>query len=133
MARKQFVHLHAHTDYSLLDGACGVEELVSLAVEQNSPAVAVTDHGNLFGAVKFYHHAKNAGINPIIGCEVYVAQGPRHSRTEQNRYNHLVLLCETTEGYRNLSKLVSAGFLEGFYRKPRVDKDLLAQHSQGLI
>ncbi len=130
---KPFVHLHAHTDYSLLDGACGVQDLVALAVEQGSPAVAVTDHGNLFGAVKFYNAAKKAGINPIIGCEVYVAQGSRTNRDEKSRYNHLVLLCENTEGYRNLSKLVSAGFLEGFYRKPRVDKELLAQHSKGLI
>jgi DNA polymerase-3 subunit alpha len=130
---KQFVHLHAHTDYSLLDGACGVEDLVALAVEQGSPAVAVTDHGNLFGAVKFYNAAKQVGINPIIGCEVYVAQGSRTSRDEKSRYNHLVLLCETTEGYRNLSKLVSSGYLEGFYRKPRIDKDILAQHSKGLI
>src|SRR5258708_2332974 len=132
MARKQFVHLHAHTDYSLLDGACGVEELVELAVDQKSPAVAVTDHGNLFGAVKFYNAAKKAGITPVIGCEVYVA-GDRRSRTEQDRYNHLILLCETTEGYRNLSKLVSAGYLEGFCRKPRRDKELLTQYSKGLL
>src|ERR1035438_10795733 len=89
---KQFVHLHAHTDYSLLDGACGVEDLVALAVEQGSPAVAVTDHGNLFGAVKFYNAAKAAGINPIIGCEVYLSQGSRTNRDEKSRYNHLVLL-----------------------------------------
>src|SRR5947209_14394735 len=112
MSNKQFVHLHAHSDYSLLDGACGVPKLVELAIKQNSPAVAITDHGNLFGAVKFYNKAKAAGINPIIGCEVYVASD-RRSRTEQDRYNHLILLCETTEGYRNLSKLVSAGYLEG--------------------
>ena len=130
---KQFVHLHAHTDYSLLDGACSVGDLVALAVEQGSPAVAVTDHGNLFGAVKFYNAGQAAGINPIIGCEVYIAQGSRTNKEEKNRYNHLVLLCETTEGYRNLSKLVSAGFLEGFYRKPRIDKEILAQHSKGLI
>src|SRR5262245_50912856 len=133
MPGKQFVHLHAHSDYSLLDGACGIEDLIQLAVEQHSPAVAVTDHGNLFGAVKFYQQAKKAGVKPIVGCAVYVAQGTRHSRDEKDRYNHLILLCENSEGYRNLSRLVSAGFLEGFYRKPRVDKELLAQHSKGLI
>ncbi len=133
MPRKQFVHLHLHTDYSLLDGACGIEDLVSLAIERKMPAVAVTDHGNLFGAVKFYYQAKKAGLKPIVGCEVYVAQGTRHSRTEQDRYNHLVLLSENAQGYRNLTRLVSSGFLEGFYRKPRIDKELLAKHSKGLI
>jgi DNA polymerase-3 subunit alpha len=133
MSRKQFVHLHAHSDYSLLDGACGIQKLVDLAKEQNSPAVALTDHGNLFGAVKFHSKAKYAGINPVIGCEVYMAQGSRSSRSQQDHYNHLILLCETTEGYRNLSKLVSAGYLEGFYHKPRIDKEILAQHTKGLI
>src|ERR1022692_4320206 len=133
MSRKQFVHLHAHSDYSLLDGACGIQKLVDLAKEQNSPAVALTDHGNLFGAVKFHSKAKYSGINPVIGCEVYMAQGSRSSRSQQDHYNHLILLCETTEGYRNLSKLVSAGYLEGFYHKPRIDKEILAQHSKGLI
>ncbi len=133
MSGKPFVHLHAHSDYSLLDGACGIEDLVQLAIEQKAPAVAVTDHGNLFGAVKFYQKAKQAGLKPIIGCEVYVAQGSRRSRDEKDRYNHLVLLCENAEGYRNLSRLVSLGFLEGFYRKPRIDKELLAQHTKGLI
>ena len=133
MARDQFVHLHLHTDYSLLDGACGVEGLVELAAQQKMPAVAVTDHGNLFAAVKFYNAAAGAGIKPIIGCEVYVAQGSRFSRSEQDRYSHLLLLCETAQGYRNLCKLVTAAHLEGFYYKPRIDKDLLSQHAGGLI
>jgi DNA polymerase-3 subunit alpha len=127
-----FVHLHCHTDYSLLDGACDIDQLMQLAVEQKMPAVAMTDHGNLFGAVKFYNAAKKAGVHPVIGCEMYVARGGHKSRSDGD-YNHLVLLCENQEGYRNLIKLVSTGYLDGFYYKPRVDMDLLAQHSKGLI
>jgi len=132
MAETPFVHLHNHTDYSLLDGACEIDQLMEVCQEQKMPAVGMTDHGNLFGAVHFYNAAKNAGIRPVIGCEVYVA-GNRASRTDTDRYNHLVLLCENQEGYRNLIKLASAAYLEGFYYKPRIDKDLLAQHSKGLI
>ena len=128
-----FVHLHCHTDYSLLDGACEISQLMELAQEQKMPAIAMTDHGNLFGAVEFYNHAKDKGIHPIIGCEVYVAQQGRTNKADTNRYNHLVLLCENQEGYRNLVKLVSTGYLEGFYYKPRIDKDLLSRHSKGLI
>jgi DNA polymerase-3 subunit alpha len=105
---------------------------MDLAVEQKMPAVAMTDHGNLFGAVEFYNKAKEKNVHPVIGCEVYVAQNHK-SRSETDRYNHLVLLCENQEGYRNLIRLVSTGFLDGFYYKPRIDKDLLAQHSKGLI
>ncbi len=133
MPEKPFVHLHCHTDYSLLDGACEIGQLIDMAAEQDMPAVAVTDHGNLFGAVQFYHAARARNIHPVIGCEVYVAQQSHKSRTETDRYNHLVLLCENQEGYRNLIDLVSTGFLEGFYYKPRIDKDLLARHSKGLI
>jgi DNA polymerase-3 subunit alpha len=133
MSDVPFVHLHCHTDYSLLDGACEISQLMSVAAEQKMPAIAMTDHGNLFGAVEFYTAAKDKGILPVMGCEVYVAQQGHRNRTESNRYNHLVLLCETQEGYRNLVKLVSTGFLDGFYYKPRIDKDLLAQHSKGLI
>ena len=97
------------------------------------PAVAMTDHGNLFGAVKFYNAAKAAGVHPVIGCEVYVSQQGHKTRSDTDRYNHLVLLCENQEGYRNLIKLVSTGYLDGFYYKPRIDMDLLAQHSKGLI
>ena len=128
-----FVHLHCHTDYSLLDGACDIDQLMKIAVEQKMPAIAMTDHGNLFGAVKFYNAAKAAGVNPVIGCEVYVSQQGHKTRSDTDRYNHLVLLCENQEGYRNLIKLVSSGYLDGFYYKPRIDLDLLAQHSKGLI
>jgi DNA polymerase-3 subunit alpha len=128
-----FVHLHCHTDYSLLDGACGIDQLMKVVMEQKMPAVAITDHGNLFGAAKFYNAAKTAGVHPVIGCEMYVSQQGHKSRSETDRYNHLVLLCESQEGYRNLIKLVSTGYLDGFYYKPRVDMDLLASHSKGLI
>ncbi len=128
-----FVHLHCHTDYSLLDGACEISQMMKIAAEQKMPAVAMTDHGNLFGAVEFYNAAKENGIHPIIGCEVYVAQQGHKDKSDSNRYNHLVLLCENQEGYRNLIQLVSTGYLEGFYYKPRIDKDLLSRHSKGLI
>ncbi len=133
MADKPFVHLHCHTDYSLLDGACEISQLMDTAAAQKMPAVAMTDHGNLFGAVQFYNTAKAKGIHPIIGCEVYVSQEGRLTRSENDRYNHLVLLCENQEGYRNLIDLVSTAFLEGFYYKPRIDKELLSAHSKGLI
>ncbi|HZL57611.1 MAG TPA: DNA polymerase III subunit alpha [Bryobacteraceae bacterium] len=132
MAETPFVHLHNHTDYSLLDGACEIDQLMQVCQEQKMPAVGMTDHGNLFGAVHFYNAAKEAGIRPVIGCEVYVA-GSHKSRTDTDRYNHLVLLCENQEGYRNLIDLVSTAYLEGFYYKPRIDKDLLAARSKGLI
>ncbi len=128
-----FVHLHCHTDYSLLDGACEISQLMDLVVEQKMPSIAMTDHGNLFGAVEFYNEAKAKGVHPVIGCEVYVSQQGHKTRSDTDRYNHLVLLCENQDGYRNLIKLVSTGFLDGFYYKPRIDKDLLAQHSNGLI
>src|SRR5438874_6114861 len=128
-----FVHLHCHTDYSLLDGACEISQLMQIVAEQKMPAVAMTDHGNTFGAVQFFNAGKAAGVQPIIGCEVYVSQQGHKTRSDTDRYNHLVLLCENQEGYRNLINLVSTGYLEGFYYKPRIDKDLLAQHSKGLI
>ncbi len=106
---------------------------MDLVVHQKMPAVAITDHGNLFGAVEFYNQAKARGVHPVIGCEVYVSQQGRTARSGTGRDNHLVLLCENQEGYRNLLHLVSAGYLEGFYYKPRIDKDLLARHSKGLI
>src|SRR6476469_2242691 len=128
-----WVHLHRHTDYSLLDGACDIDQLMKITVEQKMPAVAMTDHGNLFGAVKFYNAAKANGVHPVIGCEVYLAQQGHKVRSDSDRYNHLVLLCENQEGYRNLIKLVSTSYLEGFYYKPRIDLDLLNEHSKGLI
>ncbi len=133
MPENPFVHLHCHTDYSMLDGACEIGQLMDTVVEQKMPAVAMTDHGNLFGAVQFYNTAKAKGVHPVIGCEVYVSQQGHKTRADTDRYNHLILLCETQEGYRNLINLVSTGYLEGFYYKPRIDKDLLAQHSKGLI
>src|SRR5579871_3495959 len=149
MGRPEFVHLHVHTDYSLLDGACETSELLDEASRQKMPAVAITDHGNLFAAANFFNEASKRDVKAIIGCEVYVAKGSRHDRGEksvgnaandrddwepgQRGNNHLVLLCENLEGYHNLIKLVSAGFLEGFYYKPRIDYDLLAKHSRGLI
>ncbi|MGA2589980.1 MAG: DNA polymerase III subunit alpha [Bryobacteraceae bacterium] len=133
MPESPFVHLHCHTDYSMLDGACEIGQLMDTVVEQKMPAVAMTDHGNLFGAVQFYNTAKAKGVHPVIGCEVYVSQQGHKTRTDTDRYNHLILLCETQEGYRNLINLVSTAFLDGFYYKPRIDKDLLAQHAKGLI
>jgi DNA polymerase-3 subunit alpha len=128
-----FVHLHCHTDYSLLDGACDIDQLMKLVVEQKMPAVAMTDHGNLFGAVKFHNAARAAGVHPVIGCEMYVSGQGHRTRSDTDRYHHLVLLCENQEGYRNLIKLVSTAYLDGFYYKPRVDLDLLSRHSKGLI
>ena len=130
-----FVHLHLHTEFSLLDGACRVEELLDQAQKLGMPALAVTEHGNMFSAVTFHDHARKKGVKPILGCEVYVAPGDRRTKsgTPGETANHLVLLAETNEGFHNLIKLVSSGYTEGFYYKPRIDKDLLAQHSKGLI
>jgi len=130
-----FVHLHVHTEYSLLDGASRIRKLVSQAKALEMPAVAITDHGVMYGVIDFYKEAKKAGIKPIIGCEVYVAQRTRFDREPRLDESpfHLLLLAENQEGYRNLAKLVSLAFLEGFYYKPRVDKDLLRQYSKGLI
>ena len=131
----EFVHLHLHTEFSLLDGACRVGELLDRAVALKMPAVAVTEHGNLFSAVSFHDAARKRGIKPILGCEVYVAPGARTERagTPGETANHLVLLAETNEGFQNLIKLVSSGYTDGFYYKPRIDKALLAEHARGLI
>ncbi|MEW6252257.1 MAG: DNA polymerase III subunit alpha, partial [Planctomycetota bacterium] len=131
-----FVHLHLHTEYSLLDGACRVRELVQKCRAFGMPAVAVTDHGNLFGAIEFYSAAVAAGVKPIIGCEVYMAPGDRRDRQTripgEGSY-HLLLLAQNLTGYHNLIKLTSRAYLEGFYRKPRIDKELLREFSAGLI
>jgi DNA polymerase-3 subunit alpha len=130
----EFVHLHLHTEFSLLDGACRIDELLDEAVKLKMPALAVTEHGNMFSSVVFHDHARERGLKPILGCEVYVAQGSRFEKSgPQTETNHLVLLAETNEGYSNLIKLVSAGYTEGFYYRPRIDKDLLAKHAKGLI
>jgi len=129
-----FVHLHNHSDYSLLDGASKIESMVETAASMGMSALALTDHGNLFGAIQFYSAAQKHGIKPIIGCEVYVAKEDRLKKTGGgDQSNHLVLLAENLKGYQNLSKLVSLGYLEGFYYKPRIDKSLLSQYSEGLI
>ncbi|MEG1538140.1 MAG: DNA polymerase III subunit alpha, partial [Clostridiales bacterium] len=129
-----FVHLHNHTEYSLLDGAAKIDNLVTRAAEYGMPACAITDHGVMYGAIDFYTKAKKAGIKPIIGCEVYVCNDrlERAGRKGDNAC-HLVLLAETNEGYRNLCRIVSIGSLEGFYYKPRVDKEILRRYHQGLI
>lgn len=137
MAFSQFVHLHTHSQYSLLDGACRLDDVIALAKHYRMPALAITDHGNLFGAVEFYKAAKKAGIKPIIGCEAYVAGGSRHDKKPSTVYPdggfHLILLAKNLTGYHNLMKLSSAAYLEGFYHRPRMDKELLRQHSEGLI
>jgi DNA polymerase-3 subunit alpha len=133
----QFVHLHLHTDYSLLDGACDVDKLCQRVQELGMPAVAMTDHGNIFGAVHFVNAAHKHGVKPIVGCELYVCKKDDHNieRTppEGDTYNHLLVLAENEEGYRNLVKITSEASLHGFYYKPRVSKRFLAEHSRGLI
>jgi len=130
-----FVHLHLHTEYSLLDGACRIGKLMERVKELGQDAVAITDHGVMYGVIDFYKAAKAAGVKPIIGCEVYVAPRTRFDKVHgiDNENAHLVLLCQNETGYRNLSYLVSKGFLEGFYTRPRIDMELLRQHSEGLI
>jgi len=130
----QFVHLHLHTDFSMLDGACEVSKLVSRVKELNMPAVAMTDHGNIFGAVEFVNAAKDAGVKPIVGCELYICKKEDHGAApEGDTYNHLIVLAENDEGYRNLVKIASEASLNGFYYKPRISKRFLAEHSKGLI
>ena len=131
---KPFVHLHVHTEYSLLDGSAKIKELVLRAKELGMDSIAITDHGAMYGAIEFYKEALAAGIKPIIGCEVYVAPESRLMKDAKNGGNyHLVLLAENDEGYQNLIKLVSYGFIDGFYYKPRIDKELLRKHHKGLI
>ncbi|MDY5326227.1 MAG: DNA polymerase III subunit alpha [Gemmiger sp.] len=132
--KRQFTHLHLHTEYSLLDGACRIDRLFDRIKELGQNTVAITDHGVMYGCVAFYDAAKAAGIKPIIGCEVYVATRTRFDKVNRIDGNHhLILLCKNETGYKNLIKLVSSGFLEGFYSKPRVDRELLEQHHEGLI
>src|SRR5271167_4896338 len=136
-----FVHLHVHTQYSLLDGANKIGPLIEHAKKSGMPAIAMTDHGNMFGAVEFFSKAKAAGIKPIIGCEAYLAPGKRSDRIQTPRSDdfdgggnfHLILLAQNQIGYRNLCKLLTAAYREGLYYKPRIDKEILAEHSQGLI
>ena len=137
MKHADFVHLHVHSEYSLLDGAARLEKLVEKAKELRFPAMAITDHGNLFGAVDFYTACEKAGVKPILGCELYVAPGSRFERSSQDGgyegASHCTVLARTRAGYANLMKLVSKAYLEGYYYKPRVDRELLAQHADGLL
>src|SRR5437867_1050251 len=136
MAARSFVHLHTHTEYSLLDGASRIPALFEQAREFQMPALAVTDHGSMFGALEFYEAGRAAGIKPILGVEAYVAPGSRFDRTpgeSEEKYRHLTLLARSEEGYRNLLRLVTDAHLEGFWHRPRIDKELLAERSKGLI
>ena len=138
MSKKPFVHLHTHTCYSMLDGVCRISDLVNTAIAEGMPAIAMTDHGVMYGAVDFYQTAIERGIKPIIGCELYITPGSRFDRHEDNPQkrhpiHHLVLLAENETGYHNLARLCSLAHIEGFYYKPRIDKELLAAHSDGLI
>ena len=130
----EFTHLHLHTDYSLLDGACDVDKLVNRVADIGQSAVAITDHGNIYGAVHFFDAAKKRGVKPILGCELYICKKDDHRADPQgDDYNHLLVLAESEEGYRNLVRITSEASLHGFYRKPRVSKKYLAEHSEGLI
>ena len=137
MQDPQFVHLHLHTDYSLLDGAIQIKPLSNRIEELRMPACAMTDHGNMFGAISFYNAMKNHGVKPIIGCETYITRGSRKDRAAgapgEKANFHLILLAQNFEGYQNLVRLTSKAYTEGFYYKPRIDKQLLAEHSKGLI
>ncbi|MFC1499101.1 DNA polymerase III subunit alpha [Verrucomicrobiota bacterium] len=136
MKTEPFVHLHLHTAFSLLDGACRINQIMETALENNMPSVAITDHGVLYGAIDFYKAAKDKGIRPVIGCETYIAYGSRFDRKSTGQKvpaNHLVLLATNNTGYYNLIKLVSLAHLEGFYYKPRIDKEILSKHHEGLI
>ena len=130
-----FAHLHTHTCYSLLDGVCRIPDLIARAKELGMTSIAITDHGVMYGAAAFYQEAKKAGINPVIGCEVYVAPRTRWDKVAEmdGKPHHLVLLAETQIGYQNLIKMVSRAWLEGFYYRPRIDMDLLRDHAEGVI
>ena len=133
-----FTHLHVHTEYSLLDGSNKIKEYVERVKELGMDSAAITDHGVMYGVIDFYKAAKAAGINPVIGCEVYVAPGSRFDRetgrgSEDDRYYHLVLLAENNQGYANLMKIVSLGFTDGFYYRPRIDRETLEKYHEGII
>ena len=130
-----FVNLHLHSEYSLLDGACRIKQIAKRAKELGQSAVAITDHGAMYGVIEFYKEALKEGVKPLIGCEMYVAPRTRFDKEFKidGKRNHLVLICKNNEGYRNLIKMVSLSFTEGFYIKPRIDKDLIKQYHNGLI
>ena len=131
----QFVHLHIHSEFSLLDGANRIKDLPVRAKELGMDAMAITDHGVMYGAIDFYKACKKEGVKPIIGCEVYVAPRSRFDKEPgvDNKYNHLILLAKNNQGYKNLSKLVSLGFIDGYYYKPRIDLEILEKYSEGLV
>ncbi len=130
-----FVHLHVHSEFSLLDGANRIKDLPIRAKELGMDSIAITDHGVMFGAIDFYKACRANGVKPIIGCEVYVAPRTRFDKEPNidNKYYHLILLAKNNEGYRNLAKLVSLGFIDGYYYKPRIDKEILEKYHEGLI
>ena len=132
MSDSPFVHLHVHSEYSLLDGACRVESLCRSSADEGAPGIALTDHGVMFGAVEFHDSARKHGLKPIIGCEAYIAPRGRFDRTVRDEA-HITLLAADDEGYKNLTALISKGFLEGYYYKPRIDMELLEKHNRGLI
>src|SRR6201985_2103623 len=130
----EFTHLHLHTDYSLLDGACDVDKLAGHLSKIGQSAAAMTDHGNIFGAVHFFNAMQKKSIKPILGCELYISKNEDHRAPfNDDKYNHLLVLAENEAGYRNLVRLTSEAALHGFYRKPRVSKSFLAKHAEGLI
>ena len=137
MSAGKFVHLHVHSEFSLLDGACRVKALAKMACEFGMPALALTDHGNMFGAVQFYSTMLENDIKPILGCEFYVAPRGRKDRTSTGRIKdaayHLTVLAANDTGYQNIIKLTSMAYLEGFYYRPRIDKQILDEHKEGLI
>ena len=131
-----FTHLHVHTEYSLLDGSSKIGELAARAKELGMDSMAITDHGVMYGVIDFYRAARAAGVKPIIGCEVYVSPGSRFDRETvhgEDRYYHLVLLAENNTGYQNLMKIVSKGFVDGFYYKPRIDEEVMREYHEGII
>ena len=132
---KSFVHLHVHSEYSLLDGACRIKDVVKKAKELGQTSLAITDHGVMYGCVEFYKACRNEGIKPIIGCEAYLAPTSRHDKDKSadGKYTHIVLLCKNEIGYKNLIKMVSLSFTEGFYAKPRIDMELLEKYHEGII
>ena len=135
MAGKSFVHLHLHTEFSMLDGAARIAEVVATAAADGQPAVGITDHGNMYGVLDFYKAARAADLTPVIGTEAYMVTSSRHDRPRRDEHDiyHLTLLAESTHGYRNLIKVSSLAYLDGFYQKPRVDFELLEQHHEGLV
>ncbi len=130
---RDFCHLHVHTEFSLLDGLCKIKDLIDRVKAMGQSAVAITDHGNMYGVVDFYKYAKKQGIKPIIGCEVYITRGSRFEKSKEDKYSHLILLAKNQRGYQNLMHLCSIGFMEGFYYKPRIDYEVLEKYSEGLI